>query len=68
MTTQTIERIIGKLETLSASNIVDVESIIDGYASKSVLPKETLQALEDIENGNVTQCDSPEELFEKLGI
>ena len=68
MTTQTIERIIGKLETLSVSDIVDVESIIDGYAAKCVLPRETLQALEDIENGNVTQCDSPEELFEKLGI
>ena len=68
LNTNTIERIVNKLETLSVSDIIDIETILDGYVAESVLPKETLQALKDVENDNVIKCTSLDELFNKLEI
>ena len=68
MSVSTIERIVAKMETLSASDIIEIESLVDGFAEKSTLPAATLRALEDAETGNVVKCASQEELFEKLGI
>lgn len=68
MALDTMRRIVGKLETLPASAIVDVESVIDGYVAESSLPEETRRAMRDVRNGNVTRCESLEQLFRELEI
>ena len=44
------------------------ESAVGGDVTESSLPEETRHAMRDVRNGNVTRCESLEQLFRELEI